>query len=468
MNISAYFFTFSKRKNSTKKPTGDGSEYTIALKDSTSILTPTIEIVASGPEFMLFNYVYIPWLHRYYYITDMRSIAKYTYEADLTCDYLATWIADVLGQSVYAQMSSYAYETQLDDDRVVPTTDITHASEVGAFDIISGGTSSLTIPCYQFLSIANNAGLLNGIDIFFGLSLVSDYLQKCSDQNWAQTFGQTIAGVNPFDAVNGAWWSPLIPQQCHSVGSNSGMIYDVPISGSCLASPDVKTHYGSVAVPKPSVNDFRYSSKYVKYYLNLPYIGVITIPTELLVHRTAIDYAYAGDCMTGEVAIAPTVNGVSLGMFGTSLKAPIQLARQSSHTAQIVSQGIAAGGSLAAVGGKVAGAGGAIIGAAAGFAAGTIRGVCDMPSIDRVGSAAGSLAPLGCRRTLGQIELHMIESEADVDPASFISVAGRPTQKIVTLQSGYVQTAGASVHFGGTETEINSFNAALDGGIYIE
>ena len=468
MNISAYFYTFSKRKNSTKTPTDEGTEYTIALKESTSILTPTIEIQAADQTFMLFNYVHIPWLGRYYFIRDIRAIAKYTYEADLSCDVLASWISQVMGQSVFAMMSSYAYEDQLDDDRVAPTSDINHESSEGAFDIVSGGASDLTIPCYQFLSIANNAGLLNGIDIFFGLNLVSNYLQKCADQNWAQAFGQQISGVNPFDAVNGAWWSPLIPQNCHSIGSNSGMIYDIPISGSCLASPDVKTHYASITVPKPSVTDFRYSSKYVKYYLNLPYIGVITIPTELLVHRRAIDYAYAGDCMTGEVAIAPTVNGASLGLFGTSLKAPIQLARQSSHTAQIVSQGIAAGGSLAAIGGKVAGAGGALIGAAAGFAAGSIRGVCDMPSIDRVGSAAGSLAPLGCRRTLGKVELHMFESEANVNPATFASVAGRPTQKVITIQNGYLQTAGASVHFDGTEAEIEAYNAALDGGVYIE
>lgn len=468
--LDCYFWSFDKRRNSTKTPATDGVKYEILLKEETSILSPTIELHAAASEFLGFNYCRLPHFSRYYYITDVRSIAKDTFEVDLTCDVLGTWKTDVLGQSVYANMSSFAYQELIDDERVCPTKNITVSSpEYGNFEIISGGTSALDIPCYQFLSVANNAGLLNGIDIFFGLSMVSDYLQKVTDRNWAQQFGQDISGINPFDAVNEAWWTPLIPQQCHHTGSNSADIYDVAITNQpCLASPLVKAHQDAITIPKPSINDFRFSSKYVKYYLNIPYIGVVTIPTELTHGASAISYSYAGDCLTGQICVAPTIRGVSLGIFGTSLKAPITLARQASHGAQLLSQGIVAAGASAAAGYRAGGANGALIGAVSGFAAGTVHGVMDMPNIDRVGSSVGSIAPLGCRPTLGQMALYMVEAEANVNPATFTAVAGRPTEKVVTLQTGYVQTSGASVHFAGTETEINEFNNALNGGVYFE
>ena len=43
MSFNATFYTFSKKLNSTKQPSG-GSNYQIELKDSSGMLNPTIKL----------------------------------------------------------------------------------------------------------------------------------------------------------------------------------------------------------------------------------------------------------------------------------------------------------------------------------------------------------------------------------------------------------------------------------------
>lgn len=466
------FWHFAKRVNSTLIPADrqgiDGTTISAVFKDGADAIQPTMEL--RGDSFKTYwNYAYIPFLSRYYFVRATRSVAYSVYEVDLYVDVLGTYRSQIYGQSLFAMMSTSFYETELDDTRVVPTADFDRKTEYGEFEIISGVTPT-AFPCYQFLSVVNNSGKLNGIDVFFGLNLISDYLRKVTDRNWAQQFATDVQGINPFDAVNAAWWSPLIPQQCHTVSTNTAQIYDVAISASCLDSPDVKKHEGTISVPKPSVSDFRYSDKYVKYYLDIPYVGVIDVPTELARQVNTMSYAYAGDCLTGQIVIAPTIYGVNLGVFSTSLRSDIQLARQSGKGAQVVMSTVLGGAAGALGGAKLAGAEGAIIGGVAGLASGSIKGVSAVPNIDRTTGMSGSIALAGCRDHIGSVRLVMVESASNINPSTFAATAGRPTQKIITLAAGigYVQTVNASIAVAATQQEMELLNSMLNGGAYFE
>lgn len=468
-SIQATFWTFAKRENSTKAPTDGGTTQSIVLKDATDLLNPVIELHLA--EAFRYNYCYIDFTGRYYFIKSFDSIAKDTYTANLECDVLASWISEVRGQSVYASMSSYDYDELLDDGRIytMPPTKAQAIEYAEDFTILQANQPTVETT-YQFMSCVTKDGVLNGIDVFFGLgnTLTNNFLKNCADENWLQQVSNYLAGNSPLNYVNEVWWSPLIPQNCHNVVErHNAHIFDIYMDGDVIASPTVKKHKTTISVPKPSFTDFRYSERFVSYYLLLPYIGVKQIPTELLRDRSAIEVAYAGDCLTGQMAISPRVNKINLGMFGTSLKAPLSLSRQVTQVAQMIKQG-AVGAGIGAAAFNAIGANPLMGALAVGTKMAFTRGIGDRPAIDEQGSAVGSIAPLGCAETAGNLALVMIEHDSNINPASLAAVAGRPTEKVVTIQNGYIQTHGASVAFSGSPEEIRQFNSLLNGGIYVE
>ena len=465
--IKATFYQFAKRENSTKRPTGDGVELTVTLKEETNLINPSLEVHYAGA--FLYNYCYIDFTGRYYYVSNADSIAKDTYNLNLECDVLATWIEDVRGQNVYAALSSFAYDELLDDGRIyaMPPTRAQVEKHAGSFDIIQQPNPTVET-LYQFMSCVTRDGSMNGIDVFFGLgdTLLSNFLQQCANENWAQQITNALSGASPLDWVNELWWSPLIPQNCHTVGSKTTNIFDITMTADCITKPTVKKHHTTIDVPKPSVTDFRYSERFVKYYLQIPFMGVKEIPTELLRDRSAIEVSYAGDCLSGQMVVAPKVNKISLGVFGTSLKAPLSLSRQVTQVGQMIKQGMAFGAGGALLYAKM-GANPLMGALTMGTAAAFTRGIGDLPQLDDVGSAVGSIAPLGCT-TAQNLSLVMIEADSNIDPATLTAIAGRPTEKIVTIQNGFIQARDASVSFAGMSDEIRQFNSLLNGGIYVE
>ena len=468
--MEAYFFKYEKRKNSTRHPNYlEGNRGELLLKDGADVTAPVVECY--GTPFIDYNYVYIPFLgNRWYWINEIRSTAYASYLLTLEVDTLATYLSDIIGQRVYAHMSSNFYSDNLDDTRVVASPEYDWEWEWADLDIFQRPNASNIYNIYQFLSVCDTGGKLNGIDIFFGLTTISDYLKKVADRNWVKQFATDAAGVNPFDAINGAWWCPFFPDKCHKTSTASATIYDVSISGSVIDDPTVKGHIGHVNVPKPSVDDFRYSERFVHYYLVIPYIGVIDVPTELCRHASSLSYSYAGDCLTGQFVFAPTCGGVPLGIFSTSLKSDIQLARQSSKGAQVATSTILSAGAGAIGGAQIGGPGGALIGGVLGGAVGSIGGVAAAPKISRTTSSTGSIAVLGAWETYGSVRLIMVESDALTAPSAFAAIAGRPTQRVITLADniGYVQCVNASVSIPGLASETETINNLLNGGVYFE
>ena len=458
MAITANFYSFSKRANETKKPTGTSYNVNVLLKEPCDLESPTIEV--HDASILAYNYCYLTFTGRYYFIDGRESIALDTYILTLREDYAASHIDEAKGQSVYAVMSSYAFDQYIDDGRVIPVPDITSVREYATnFDIIESPTMSNN--CYQFMSVVNDSGRLNGTDIFYGLngSLAADFLKSCADLAWYENLAQRVGSCSPLDFVNEMWWTPLIPHNCHNTGTNSATLYDVPISGDCLTDAAVKRHTTTITLPKPSFSDFRFSDKYVKYYLEIPYIGVITIPTSLTYGVSQLEVAYAGDCLTGNITVAPKCGKAQLGVYTTTLKAPLPLSRQGSRgTGAVISAlvGAAAGSQL-----------GGSIGAAAMGGAGLVRGMLSPADQHVVSSSAGGLSPWGCRDVIGNLAVVMYEYDSNIEPSTFAAVAGRPTEKVITIQNGYLQTRNASVALSGTASEIDAFNALLDGGLYV-
>lgn len=111
--ISAHFYTFNKRNNSTKKPTGTYKNYNVDFKGPVSILTPVIRIHDSTFS-ITYNYCYIPTLGRYYFVTDIIS-DKGFWEIELKCDVLASYKTQIGNIRTYVLRSAHSMDGNVID-----------------------------------------------------------------------------------------------------------------------------------------------------------------------------------------------------------------------------------------------------------------------------------------------------------------------------------------------------------------
>lgn len=111
--IQIKFYTFNKRTNSTKVPTGSGSTYNCTLKDDTSILEPVIRLQTSN-NVKPYNYAYIADFGRYYFVTDIVS-SKGFWEISLKVDTLASEKTGIGAMAPYVLRAASAYDEYILD-----------------------------------------------------------------------------------------------------------------------------------------------------------------------------------------------------------------------------------------------------------------------------------------------------------------------------------------------------------------
>lgn len=105
-----YLHAFSKRKNSTARPSSSGLEYYGILREQCDTLSPSIGFdLGQDANLAGCNYARIPMFNRYYFI-DSWTWADGLWWANMSVDALATWRTEI-GDSVnYVLRSSYTYD----------------------------------------------------------------------------------------------------------------------------------------------------------------------------------------------------------------------------------------------------------------------------------------------------------------------------------------------------------------------
>lgn len=88
---------FSSAKNSFPKAITWSLDLTGQLKNTSSIVNPTILVEATNPS--AYNYLYIPSFNRYYFIEDCVSVRTGLWEISCKCDVLQTYSSQIKGNS---------------------------------------------------------------------------------------------------------------------------------------------------------------------------------------------------------------------------------------------------------------------------------------------------------------------------------------------------------------------------------
>ena len=105
MSFKAYFYSFSKRENSTARPTGDGTDFDIAIKFPSGVLNPVIELMTST-NMSSYNYCKIPHFdNRYYFVSDWVSDHD-RWIAHLKVDVLATYKTEIKASTQFVLRSA--------------------------------------------------------------------------------------------------------------------------------------------------------------------------------------------------------------------------------------------------------------------------------------------------------------------------------------------------------------------------
>lgn len=163
MNVN--FYNFSKRPNSTKRPTGNGTIYQCTLiEENTSIISPTLKLkLPTGESFINKNYCYIADFERYYFVSDV-SYNLGVWFISLNCDVLAT-AKNIIGASTqYVMRSSSLFDGDIIDTAYPTKTE----QEYEQFTSDYGSIWGTTDPCFI-------VGIIGGMDLSPSSAVMYNY-----------------------------------------------------------------------------------------------------------------------------------------------------------------------------------------------------------------------------------------------------------------------------------------------------
>ena len=123
MSISVDFYNFSKKRNSTARPSGSATSFSCTLKDGCSTFNPEIILDTNNPT--TYNYCFISSFDsRYYFIEEWVSDHG-RWIARLTEDVLATWRNTIKGSTQFVIRADGSANTYIIDNMYPITDDVT-------------------------------------------------------------------------------------------------------------------------------------------------------------------------------------------------------------------------------------------------------------------------------------------------------------------------------------------------------
>lgn len=466
----------TKKYNSTYQPTTELNQtFNVVLKDSSSDYSPT---------FVLYNpintwdYNYLKWGDWYYYITNV--IRDKNHMITITCvlDFLATFKSNIINSVQYVLYDGTA-NTEIPDRRLSTVTTMTVSQSSVPVTALNRVSPSVVLSCVGKNSVNSFVltrtqvnSIINAIrgevetyldvpdpqdlsDVLEALAYIMDVIGKTATQRLTQPSAS--------DCIKSAIILP-----CSSGLISESVGADIYLGGfdtgvNANFAKDFAQFNYSVSIPW-QYTDWRRQSPYTHIYLQLPYIGLISLVPETLVGYAALDIDLSIDVLSGNILYRVNAGGHLIGYYTGNISSgyPIGSSNvaESKAFSSIIGGLVGSAVASATISNPVAGA--VAVGASAitGFLGAT------MPMPMSIGGGGGSAFMDGNNNIICFTECH----NTNVDPSSVTGFMGTPTMQVKSLSglSGYVECKCASVAIPASDAVINKVNDALNGGIYIE
>jgi hypothetical protein len=441
-------YHFSKRKNSTKRPTGQGTTVLCLLKLNTTFQNPVFKLKLALDSALQYNY--LQWADHYYFINSTVSLNNDMVEISASEDVLATYRTEISNYTCFIERSS-KQTTLANDSMYIPTNDwVSQSTIVGQ-------------PINTFVNGYARNYLLRTISVE-GISTYYVTGQQLDDlMQFMYTYGSiqdvmesaiTRLLFNPFQYIVDLKWLPFRLSSFLSITDNIKLGYwDSDVVASLINDATCTFSYDlSLGNPLYTDTDFRfYNPAFSKYTVKLPFVGVIPI-NPAKTHKGQLKATYNFDAVSGMADVWVTSGSDEYAHFQCQLAVPVQIGYATANIGQLTTSLIDVGTSLAS---------GHPVGAVTNTL-GAFQSVTS-PEPNMVGTV-GNISSI-----LNNMEANSICyacTSIDPDGASEGYVDG--TVRSISSLSGFVKCRNASIQIAGFEGDQEQVNSYLNSGFYFE
>lgn len=477
--MRAYFYTHSKRINSTLQPQGSGAQYDIILKDDSGLLRPEIFLKWPGTGSpVAYNYCYIPDFGRYYWVSNW-TYTERQWACSLSVDSLASHKTGIGAAEKYVLRAASDYDPHV-LDKLYPATgqqeDLHFTGAIswptnpltgGSYVLnVSGVKNTLTIGgCGYFVctpgdmeAIVNTA--FNNIDAMLNGSpqQSGDWLENI--MLWiGETFIRGTQDITQF--LNSVMWLPIPITDLAPNQDRVNVFFGLVQCGTAykMEAPQITKNMSFNLASIGGSADWEWLAPFAEYTFEMLPFGIVPLDSVAVLNYKRVNAIINLDAMSGLAVLKIyAFDGLSSHLLAertAQMGVFIQLAGNSVDYISAVSDVIGTvttGAALAAAGAPVLGS----------VAAGLGNAVHSMlPEAHTAGRSSG----LGAIETLGEIHvkrlLHVPEDIAE---------QGRPLCKIRQLNTlpGYILCRDGDIPLAATDGELQQIEQFLTGGFFYE
>jgi len=440
---------FTKKKDSTKRPSGIPHVVDVSLKRETSMTNPTFIMTIDNE---VYNYVWVPDWGRYYFINDIVYGNSNLCELRCTLDILATYKDDISNYIGFVERTSHPswYNTDINDNAISVEDVVEYMDSESTYCNISNGL--------LYIVRIIGRGTTNGIGTFV---MNRSQMQKIFSSLWGDVDSGSVTGdiidflqlyiSNPSQYIVGCYSSPIGA----NVYANNTSNETVFLGGHETDLKLDRINNGQVIVesnltlrkPASLYSDFRKTDPtFSQYTIYIPTIGTFPLSADIMDSTLTMDIS--ADLISGDLFFKLKANGHPVATYNSSCYSSMSIGTLNS------ANGVVAGTMQAGVSLLTANPVGLIQGAQSAFS----------PTPSVIGSQGGT----GCVSLANEIVISVLQKRSAEFPTM---VYGRPCCRNMVLNqlSGhYVKCANSSIDIAGTESDKNAVNTYLDNGFYLE
>lgn len=442
-------YHFSKRKNSTKRPTGQGTEVPCLLKSATTFQNPTFILQKPMNNMLQFNYA--KWADHYYFIDSTTSINAGQTEISCTEDVLATYKNEISNYTCFIERSSNQ-TTLANDTMYIPTNDwILSTRNVIHKEKIMTSTYSQQ----YIIRVVSRTGVASYYINGDQLNNLLDYMYTESNFTDVITDAITKLMFDPFKYIVELKWIPFVDRAFNNSNDEAIQLgfWDSGVTAKRIDEDTVVNFSYSFAFDNPlyAITDFRYySPSFSNYFIKLPFIGVVALNPYKI--DKSVNALYQFDATSGLCNVFLQSKKVVFASYQFQLSVPVQIGYASTNIAQLTTSAVSLVG--AGLQGNIA------QGISSGIEAGRSITVPEVSMIGTIGNISNILN--------NQILEFNSYACTSINPDGASEGYADGTVRSISSLSGYIKCRNASIEISGFTGDQEAVNNYLNSGFYYE
>lgn len=442
-------YHFSKRKNSTKRPTGQGTEVPCLLKSATTFQNPMLILQKPMNDMLQFNYA--KWADHYYFIDSTTSINAGQTEISCTEDVLATYKNEISNYTCFIERSSNQ-TTLANDTMYIPTNDwVLSTRNVSHKEKIMTSTYSQQ----YIIRVVSRTGVASYYINGNQLNNLLDYMYTESNFTDVITDAITKLMFDPFKYIVDLKWIPFVDSAFNNSNDEAIQLgfWDSGVTAKRIDEDTVVNFSYTFAFNNPlyAITDFRYySPSFSNYFIKLPFIGVVALNPYKI--DESVNALYQFDATSGLCNVFLQSKKVVFASYQFQLSVPVQIGYASTNIAQLTTSAVSLVG--AGLQGNIA------QGISSGIEAGRSITAPEVSMLGTIGNISNILN--------NQILEFNSYACTSINPDGASEGYADGTVRSISGLSGYIKCRNASIEISGFTGDQEAVNNYLNSGFYYE